>query len=147
MQLLLKYVLLHISLFKHMGTVLHTWLNGRFVQDGFRSKETLGHIKEVHVPRSSLSNGLYIYIYGFQSIDRVMVKSRKRKLASFGNSMPFISTGTKRGTMVIEKSNFVLVAFNVTSDLSSHSTILHRSNSSSPADSTFSEKTDLPRLE
>ena len=35
-----------------MGTVLHTWPNGRFVQiqDGFRSKETLGHIKGVHFP-------------------------------------------------------------------------------------------------
>ena len=39
-----------------MGTVLHTWPNGRFVQiqDGFRSKETLGPLNGAHFPWSSL---------------------------------------------------------------------------------------------
>ena len=75
-------------------------------------------------------------ISGFQSIDRKKVKSSKRKLVSAGNSMTFISTCTKRGCLWrLEESSFVLVALNVTSHLSPHST------SSSPADSTFSKKT------
>ena len=64
-------------------------------------------------------------IYGFQSIDRVKVKQRKRKVVSSGNSMPFISTGTKRGSLCrLKESSFVLVGLNVSSHLSPHSTIL-----------------------
>ena len=120
---------------RDMGKILHTWQNGRFIhiQGGFRSKKTMDPFFE-----AALSMGC---IYGFQSIDRVKVKQNKRKPVSSDNSMPFISTGTKRGSRWrLKENSFVLVAWNVTSHLSPHSTILRSSNSSSPADSTFSKK-------
>ena len=71
-------------------------------------------------------------IYGLHS-DQVKVKPHKWKLVSSGNSMPFIFTGTKRGSLWrLKESSFILVALNVTSHMSPHSTILSRSNSSSP---------------
>ena len=125
-----------------MEIVLHTWPNGRFVQlqDGFRSKETMGPIWEPTFLEPALVMDC-IYIYGFQSIDQVKVKPSKQKLVSSGNSMSYISTGIKRGSLKeLKESSFVLVALNVTSHLSPHSTLLCKSNSSSPADSTFLKK-------
>ena len=101
----------HWSTTPDMGTVLHTWLNGSFVQiqDGIRSNETPGLIKGAHFPRSSLDNGLDIWL--------PVHRSSKGKLVS-GNSM---HTGTKRGSLWQLKG------------------ILHRSNTSSPADSICSK--------
>ena len=45
-------------------------------------------------------------IYGFKSIDRVKIKPSKQKLVSSGNSMPFISPGTMRVSMAIERKQF-----------------------------------------
>ena len=113
----------------NMGTVLHTWPNGRFVQiqDGFRGKETLGPIKGAHIPWSSLGNGLYIWLPVHRSSKG---QDKQTKTISSGNSMPFHSSpqAPKRMSLLrLKESSFVLVALNVTSHLSPHPTILRRS--------------------
>ena len=133
------------SIIPDMGTVLYTRLNGSFVQiqDGFRSKEMLGPIKGADFLEAALAMDC---IYGFQSTDGVNVNPSKQKQVSSGNSMPFNSTGTKRGSLCrLKESSFVLVALNVTSHMSPLSTILHRSYSSLPADPTFSKKNGLTK--
>ena len=78
-------------------------------------------------------------IYGFQYIDLVKVQPSKRKLLLW--QFNAIHLQAPRGFLWwLNESSSILVALNVTSHMSPHSTILSRSNSCSPADSTFSKK-------
>ena len=123
-----------------MGTVLHTWSNGRFVQiqDGFRSNKMLGPMKGAHFPWSSLCNGLYIW-HPVYRLSKCQAKQTQSSLFWQLNAI-HLHKHQKRVSLAIEVSSFVLMALNATSHLLPHSTILHRCNSNSPANSTFSKK-------
>ena len=117
-----------------MGTVLHTWPYGRFVQiqDEFTSKEMLGNVTEPTFLEAAFAmDCIWLPVHRLNEDQAKQTKSMAAKCHISPRHL------------AIERKQFRFSGIECHKPSVTHSTTLCRSNSSSPADSHLLKK---PRL-